>query len=134
MSLFSGLFKSSQVKDCETALKLLRPLFQETLFYDAIEKQAAALIAKNPESVQKKMLLDGQSAQVTVLFVIANIAFSECATGLNHIYRGVLSMDGHSYRQVFAIAQNKLLEIGAIDDDALSLARADMATAVKEAG
>ncbi len=104
------------------------------MFYDIIEQKVSALIKENPEAVQKKMLLEGQSAQVTVLHAISNIAFQECRSGLNHVYRGVLSMDGQSHRQVFAKATSKLLELGAIDQDGAASAASDLAIAIKEAG
>jgi hypothetical protein len=134
MSLVSRLFKSSQVKDCQAALKLLRPVFQDALFYDSIEKRVADIIIRNPDAVQKKMLIDGQSAQAVVLLTISNMAFKECATGRNHVYRGVLSMEGNSFRQVFSIAQSKLLEIGVIDEDDVDEGRSSLAAGVKEAG
>jgi hypothetical protein len=134
MSLISRLLKSSQVRDCEAALKLLRPNFDQALFYEVIERRVSALIRKNPEAVQKKILLDGQTAQVTVLHAISNIAFQECASGMNHTYRGVLSMEGHSHQQVYKLATAKLLELGAIDEDGASAALADLGIAVKEAG
>ena len=134
MAIFSKLFKISQVRDCEAALRLLRPSFADALFYEQIEAQVTRMIRENPEAVQKKILIEGQSPQETVLHAISNIAFRECSSGMNHTYRGVLSMEGSSHRQVFAIATQKLLEIGAIDEEAASAARSDFAAAVKNAG
>lgn len=134
MALFSSIFRNSQVRDCETALRLLRQEFSDALFYSSIEAQVVKMIRENPEAVQKKILLEGQSPQETVLHAISNIAFRECASGMNHIYRGLLSIEGSSYRQVFAVATSKLLEIGAIDEEAASAARSDLSAAVKEAG
>ena len=134
MSILSRLFKSSQLRDCEAALRLLRPSFGDALFYATIEVKVLKLIQKTPESVQKKMLIDGQSAQVTVLNAISNIAFRECAHGINHVYRGVLSMEGQSHRQTFSIATSKLVELNEIDQDAADEARANLAAAIKEVG
>lgn len=134
MSLVSRLFKSSQVKDCEAALRLLRPIFQDALFYALIEQKVSSLIRGNPDAVQKKMLIEGQSAQAVVLLTISNLAFNECASGQNHVYRGILSMEGNSHRQVFSIAQTKLREIGLIDEDDVDEGRASLASAVKEVG
>ena len=53
---------------------------------------------------------------------------------MNHVYRGVLSMEGLSHRQVFTIANNKLLELGVIDQETHENAQTDMNSAVKRAG
>lgn len=131
MGIFSKLFKSSQVRDCETALRLLHSSFEDALFYGLIETQVAKMIREHPNLIERKILLEGQSPQATVLHAISNVAFRECASGMNHTYRGVLSMEGSSHRQVFAIATLKLLEMGAIDEETADAARSDFAAAVK---
>jgi hypothetical protein len=91
---FSKFFKSSQVRDCEIAIRLLRPTFTEAfasaLVFDEIEKEVLKAIRQNSETVQKKMLLEDQTAQTTVIHIISNLALRECSSGMNHNYRGVL--------------------------------------------
>lgn len=134
MSILRRLFVSQQINDCDTALRLLTPKFSEELAFSELQKQASEAIRANRDAVQKSMLLDGQTAQTTVLHLISKLSLRECGSGAHHTYRGTLSMRGLSFKRCFLISTSILHEAGVIDAEGLENALENLKNEIAEAG
>ena len=69
-----------------------------------------------------------------VLTSAANLALAALGSGQNHIHRGMLSMNGKSYRAIFSSIVSFQKLIGIISEEERNTALLNMADAVAEAG
>ena len=134
MRWLTGLTDSRQVKDCLAALDAISADFDDEAAWAQLKPAVAAAIRKNDKHVSSKILRDGMLPRDVVLTSAANLALAALGSGQNHIHRGMLSMNGKSYRAIFSSIVSFQKLIGIISEEERNTALLNMADAVAEAG
>ena len=114
MKTWNWLFRGKHVKEALAALDELHPLFQQSFFtdlgFDSIKHQLKRYTIENPDKVRKA--IEANNARNACLMGIVTIARTDLASGRDHIWRGMLSMEGQGKKAAYHIAMRELEKAG----------------------
>lgn len=136
MSIFYRFFPPPEVKTCLCALGEVKPLFSNLLFSDLVlEKVRAILLDKKYKPQLLVAVYEAKcSPRDIVLYGIVEQCKLLLSTGLYHIYRGVLSLEGNDMRAVFEIALDELVKSGYASKEQAAEQRALLQELIKDVG
>lgn len=82
----------------------------------------------------KQKIANGKVPRILVLLVISNVAYLNIASGKYHTYRGRLSMQGTSLRDLWHYTMSELEKVGEISAEDKKVADQNLNEAVMEVG
>lgn len=102
-----------------------------------VEQQAlseALKYASNSDKAKYSIRVDLMKPEQVALIIIRNIAFNNVSSGLNHVYRGVLSIAGKDYEKMFLCAVKDSVRLGFYTNEDANADVAEMRLAIKNVG
>jgi len=113
---------------------LKRSPMGENFAFEEIDARARKLIADHPKQLQDMLIIEGHKPLQVALNLIINFCGRDLALGGEHVYRGVLGMDGKEKQKLFLQAQAMMVERGFCTQEDADEGRALMERQVKDAG
>ncbi|SRR5208283_1177469 len=138
MNPLNWAFRSGSVKATLQALDDLRPVFAKnfsaSLVVDEVWAQARSALINNPEQVSRTVDTEATPARTACLMLIVKITRLDLASGHDHIWRGVLSMQGEGKKLIYDIAMAELERAGACTAEVRRFRAAELAQDIAEVG
>ena len=128
------LFPAEWRARCLEMLDHSDALFADELCWSSVKEQVRSGVLLTKGDKAAKIAGNDLEAANLVLDLIARLAERQISFGDHHIYRGVLSMTGKSYRSIAEIALHELHENGRLDYEEMEERLEQIDEAVNAAG
>ena len=128
------LFPAEWRTRCLEMLDDADAMFSDELCWSSVKERVRRAILLTNREKASRMAKDDIGAANIVLGVIAFLSERQISLGEKHIYRGVLSFEGKSYRAIAEIALQELHENGWLDYEQMQERLKQIDEAVKSAG
>ncbi|MES2000713.1 MAG: hypothetical protein V4444_00125 [Pseudomonadota bacterium] len=133
-SLKQRLFPAEWRARCLEMLDHADSVFGDEICWRTLKEQVRRGVLLTKGDKVAKFATNDLDAANLVLDLIARMSERQVTFGENHIYRGVLSFTGKSYRSIAEIALHEMHENEALDYDELEERLEQIDEAVKAAG
>ncbi len=135
MSRKRGLFDIFVCAEVKWIKESIYEFFERHEFI--VEQQAlseALRLASDSDRAKYSIRVDRMKPEQVALVIVRNVALNNVASGLNHVYRGVLSALGKDYEKMFVCAVKESVRLGFDSDEDADADIAEMRLAIKNAG
>ena len=133
MNILKKLFASKEVKAGLGVLDEADYKFN-CLAFGLVKREVEGAILQNPNKFTSAINNKGISPRQYVYGMIANCSGDFLESGRYHLYRGILTPTGENLLDIFNLALDELLQIGAISLDEAKKQREGIQASIKNVG
>lgn len=111
MFFLKKLLSPSEVKVCLLVLEEIKTK-ANNLSFSIIEAEIKHALVNNVEKVQYAIIQERKTPKHLILIMMLNVLAEKLTSGYYHVYRGVLSMEGAHFLEIWQLCITEMLDEG----------------------
>ncbi len=133
-SSFLDYFVCDEVRWVRVSIRDFFNRYSDNFMISAVVEKECLRVASNADKAKYSIRVNRMTPEQMALLIIRNVAYENLIYGQNHIYRGVLSLNGKEYKKLFLAAAHIRVNCGFVTREDANLDISEMMSVVKEVG